>query len=382
MIQNMATSTLPQSHSPDTHEDFLPINGTDYVEFYVGNAQQAAHYYQSAFGFQLRAYQGLETGVRDRCTYVVQQGKIRFLLTSALHPDSPIGEHVLKHGDGVKDIALWVDDAVYSFEETVRRGATSIQEPRTAEDDDGRVITATIATYGETVHTFVQRDGYDGVFMPGFIERSSDPWKPQEVGLRYVDHCVGNVDLGDMNRYVKFYTDVLGFINLLSFDDKDISTEYSSLMSKVMANGNGRIKFPINEPASGLKKSQIEEYLEFYHGAGVQHVAMATDNIIETVTDLQTRGVEFLFIPSDYYDSLSDRVGEIDEEIDELQKLGILVDRDDEGYLLQIFTKPVQNRPTVFYEIIQRKGAKSFGKGNFKALFKSIEREQERRGNL
>ena len=269
MIQNMATSTLPQSHSPDTHEDFLPINGTDYVEFYVGNAQQAAHYYQSAFGFQLRAYQGLETGVRDRCTYVVQQGKIRFLLTSALHPDSPIGEHVLKHGDGVKDIALWVDDAVYSFEETVRRGATSIQEPRTAEDDDGRVITATIATYGETVHTFVQRDGYDGVFMPGFIERSSERWKPQEVGLRYVDHCVGNVDLGDMNRYVKFYTDVLGFINLLSFDDKDISTEYSSLMSKVMANGNGRIKFPINEPASGLKKSQIEEYLEFYHGAGV-----------------------------------------------------------------------------------------------------------------
>lgn len=251
-----------------------------------------------------------------------------------------------------------------------------------AEDDDGSVITATIATYGETVHTFVQRDDYGGVFMPGFIERSSDSWKPQEVGLRYVDHCVGNVDVGDMNRYVKFYADVLGFINLLSFDDKDISTEYSALMSKVMANGNGRIKFPINEPASGLKKSQIEEYLEYYHGPGVQHVAMATDNIIETVTDLRTRGVEFLFIPSDYYDSLSDRVGEIDEEIDALQKLGILVDRDDEGYLLQIFTKPVQNRPTVFYEIIQRKGAKSFGKGNFKALFESIEREQERRGNL
>ena len=304
------------------------------------------------------------------------------LLTSAFHPDSPIGEHVLKHGDGVKDIALWVDDAVYSFEETVRRGATSIQEPLTAEDENGKVITATIATYGETVHTFVQRDQYDGIFMPGYTARSSELREPPDVGLRYIDHSVGNVDLGDMNRYVDFYADVMGFINLLSFDDKDISTEYSALMSKVMANGNGRIKFPINEPASGLKKSQIEEYLEFYHGPGVQHIAMATNNIIETVTDLQTRGVDFLIIPSDYYEHLTERVGEIDEEIDALQKLGILVDRDDEGYLLQIFTKPVQNRPTLFYEIIQRKGAKSFGKGNFKALFESIEREQERRGNL
>lgn len=378
----MSTSTLPISPSAETKEDFLPINGTDYIEFYVGNAHQAAHYYQSAFGFQLRAFQGLETGKRDQCSYMVQQGKVRFLLTSAFHPDSPIGEHVLKHGDGVKDIALWVDDAVYSFEETVRRGATPIQEPLTAEDENGKVITATIATYGETVHTFVQRDQYDGIFMPGYMARSSELREPPDVGLRYIDHSVGNVVLGDMNRYVDFYADVMGFINLLSFDDKDISTEYSALMSKVMANGNGRIKFPINEPASGLKKSQIEEYLEFYHGPGVQHIAMATNNIIETVTDLQTRGVDFLIIPSDYYENLTERVGEIDEEIDALQKLGILVDRDDEGYLLQIFTKPVQNRPTLFYEIIQRKGAKSFGKGNFKALFESIEREQERRGNL
>jgi len=377
---NFATTSLKSA--VDTGTDFLPINGTDYVEFYVGNAQQAAHYYQSAFGFQLRAYQGLETGVRDRSSFLLQQGKVRFLLTSALHPDSPIGEHVLKHGDGVKDIALWVDDATYSFEETVKRGATPIQEPEALSDEHGEVTTATIATYGETVHTFVQRSAYDGVFLPGFVPRSNEKWSPTDVGLQYVDHCVGNVDLGDMNRYVAFYENVMGFINILSFDDEDISTEYSALMSKVMSNGNGRIKFPINEPASGAKKSQIEEYLEFYHGPGVQHVAMATNNIIETVTELQGRGVDFLYVPSSYYDELTDRVGEIDEEIGSLKQLGILVDRDDEGYLLQIFTKTVQNRPTVFYEIIQRKGAKSFGKGNFKALFESIEREQEKRGNL
>ncbi|TDI71034.1 MAG: 4-hydroxyphenylpyruvate dioxygenase [Bacteroidetes bacterium] len=381
-FENPVSSVDIKASSTETQDDFLPINGTDYVEFYVGNAKQAAHYYQSAFGFQLKAYQGLETGVRDRCTYVVQQGKIRFLLTSAMNPDSPVGNHVLKHGDGVKDIALWVDDAVYSFEETVRRGAIPVQEPNKAEDEHGCVITATIETYGETVHTFVQRDGYVGAFMPGYIDRTSDSWQPEATGLRYVDHCVGNVILGDMDRYVDFYSDVMGFVNILSFDDKDISTEYSALMSKVMANGNGRIKFPINEPASGLKKSQIEEYLDYYHGPGVQHIAMATDNIIETVTEIQKRGVEFLFIPSEYYQSLTERVGEIDEEIDALEKLGILVDRDEEGYLLQIFTKPVQNRPTMFYEIIQRKGAKSFGKGNFKALFESIEHEQERRGNL
>ncbi len=378
----MSISTLDQPTAPATGQDFLPINGTDYVEFYVGNALQAAHYYQSAFGFRVTAYLGLETGVRDRTSYLLEQGKIRFLLTSALHPESIVSNHVRAHGDGVRDIALWVDDARYSFEETVRRGAMPIREPEILSDENGRVILATIATYGDTVHTFVQRDGYTGTFIPGFVSYENHNWETSEVGLQYVDHCVGNVNLGEMNKYVDFYADVMGFRNLLSFDDKDISTEYSALMSKVMANGNDRIKFPINEPAAGKRKSQIEEYLDFYHGPGVQHVAMATSNIIETVSDLLSRGVQFLHIPSDYYDTLTDRVGQIDEEIDALRQLGILVDRDDEGYLLQIFTKPVQNRPTVFYEIIQRKGAKSFGKGNFKALFESIEREQELRGNL
>jgi len=378
----MSTSTLDTPAVSSTPRDFLPINGTDHIEFYVGNATQAAHYYRTAFGFQLKAYRGLETGVRDRTSFLLEQGKIRFLLTSALLPDSTIGEHVRRHGDGVKDIALWVDDATYSFEETVKRGARPVKDPETVEDENGRIITATIATYGETVHTFVQRDGYLGAFMPGYEALSNVDFAPVDVGLRYVDHCVGNVNLGDMNKYAEFYADVMGFRNLLSFDDKDISTEYSALMSKVMANGNDRIKFPINEPAAGRKKSQIEEYLDYYDGPGVQHVAMATNNIIETVTELQQRGVEFLTIPSNYYDELLDRVGDIDEEVESLRRLGILVDRDDEGYLLQIFTKPVQNRPTVFYEIIQRKGAKSFGKGNFKALFESIEIEQERRGNL
>jgi len=378
----LSTPDTAVNSSTDAAEDFLPLNGTDHVEFYVGDALQAAHFYQSAFGFQRVAYKGLETGSREYTSILVQQEKIRFVLTSAQNPDSFVAEHVKKHGDGVRDIALWVDDAVYSFEETVRRGATVVHEPEVLEDEFGRVVRASIATFGDTIHTFVQRDEYSGVFMPGFVPDSNPNWAPKEVGLRYVDHCVGNVYMGEMNKFVDFYSEVMGFRNLLSFDDKDISTEYTALMSKVMANGNDRIKFPINEPASGLRKSQIEEYLDYYRGQGVQHIALATRNIIETVTELISRGVSFLTIPDTYYDVLEDRVGEIDEEIAALRELGILVDRDDEGYLLQIFTKPVQTRPTVFYEIIQRKGAKSFGKGNFKALFESIEREQARRGNL
>lgn len=378
----LSTPDTAVNSSTDAAEDFLPLNGTDHVEFYVGDALQAAHFYQSAFGFQRVAYKGLETGSREYTSILVQQEKIRFVLTSAQNPDSFVAEHVKKHGDGVRDIALWVDDAVYSFEETVRRGATVVHEPEVLEDEFGRVVRASIATFGDTIHTFVQRDEYSGVFMPGFVPDSNPNWAPKEVGLRYVDHCVGNVYMGEMNKFVDFYSEVMGFRNLLSFDDKDISTEYTALMSKVMANGNDRIKFPINEPASGLRKSQIEEYLDYYRGQGVQHIALATRNIIETVTELISRGVSFLTIPDTYYDVLEDRVGEIDEEIAALKELGILVDRDDEGYLLQIFTKPVQTRPTVFYEIIQRKGAKSFGKGNFKALFESIEREQARRGNL
>ncbi len=378
----LSTPDTAVNSSTDAAEDFLPLNGTDHVEFYVGDALQAAHFYQSAFGFQRVAYKGLETGSREYTSILVQQEKIRFVLTSAQNPDSFVAEHVRKHGDGVRDIALWVDDAVYSFEETVRRGATVVHEPEVLEDEFGRVVRASIATFGDTIHTFVQRDEYSGVFMPGFVPDSNPNWAPKEVGLRYVDHCVGNVYMGEMNKFVDFYSEVMGFRNLLSFDDKDISTEYTALMSKVMANGNDRIKFPINEPASGLRKSQIEEYLDYYRGQGVQHIALATRNIIETVTELISRGVSFLTIPDTYYDVLEDRVGEIDEEIAALKELGILVDRDDEGYLLQIFTKPVQTRPTVFYEIIQRKGAKSFGKGNFKALFESIEREQARRGNL
>ncbi|NQV72864.1 4-hydroxyphenylpyruvate dioxygenase [bacterium] len=362
--------------------DFLPINGTDYVEFYVGNAKQAAHFYKSAFGFQLVAYAGLETGIRDKTSYVLQQGKIRFVLSTALHPDSEISEHVKRHGDGVKDLALWVDDATSAYNETMKRGAVSVMEPVSTSDSNGTVVRAAIKTYGDTIHTFVERKNYTGIFLPGFEPVEKPDYAPEEVGLKYVDHCVGNVYLGEMDTCVNFYADVMGFRNLKSFDDNDISTEYTALMSKVMANGNDRIKFPINEPAQGRKKSQIEEYLDFYHGQGVQHVAMATNNIIETVTALQKRGVEFLYVPDAYYDSVLDRVGKIDEDLAPLRDLGILIDRDEEGYLLQIFTKPVQDRPTVFYEIIQRKGARSFGKGNFKALFESIEREQERRGNL
>lgn len=362
-------------------QDFLPLNGTDYVEFYVGNAKQAALYYKTAFGFQSMAYAGPETGVKDRVSYLLVQNKLRFVLTTSLFPDTEISRHVAKHGDGVKVLALWVDDARSAYEETVKRGATPYMEPTVEKDEFGEVVRSGIHTYGDTVHVFVERKNYKGLFMPGFKEWKSD-YNPADTGLLYVDHCVGNVGWNEMNTWVEFYERVMGFKNLISFDDSDISTEYSALMSKVMSNGNGRVKFPINEPAEGKKKSQIEEYLDFYGGPGVQHVAIATNDIVKTVTELQARGVEFLKVPDVYYETVLDRVGKIDEAVGPLQKLGILVDRDDEGYLLQIFTKPLQDRPTVFFEIIQRKGAQSFGKGNFKALFESIEREQALRGNL
>lgn len=362
-------------------EDFLPLLGTDHIEFYVGNAKQAAHFYQTAFGYELVAYAGPETGVRDRASYVLQQNKIRLVLTTALHPDSPIAQHVHTHGDGVKVLALWVDDVEQAFYNTMSRGARAAQEPFTITDEFGEVRMASIHTYGETLHTFVERKNYKGVFMPGFVARQGVP-NTKPVGLKHVDHCVGNVELGKMNEWVEFYQKVMGFSLLLTFDDKDISTEYSALMSKVVSNGNGYVKFPINEPAAGRKKSQIEEYLDFYRGAGVQHIAVATDDIIGTITELRARGIEFLYVPETYYDDLAERVGAIKEDIETLKKLNILVDRDNEGYLLQIFTKPVEDRPTLFYEIIQREGATSFGKGNFKALFESIEREQELRGNL
>ena len=363
------------------NQDFLPINGTDYVEFYVGNAKQAAHYYQTAFGFQPLAYAGLETGITDRTSYVLQQGKIRFVLTTALIPDSDISEHVKQHGDGVKTVALWVDNARKSFDETVKRGAKPYLQPSVKKDENGEVVLSGIHTYGETVHVFVERKKYTGPFLPGFIKWEPE-YRPAEVGLKYVDHMVGNVDWGQMNTWTEFYASVMGFNQLISFDDNDISTEYTALMSKVMSNNNGFIKFPINEPAKGKKKSQIEEYINYYRGSGVQHVAMATDNIMKTVAELRKRGVEFLTVPDTYYETVSQRVGLIDEDLKTLQQLGVLIDRDEEGYLLQLFTKPVEDRPTVFYEIIQRKGAKSFGKGNFKALFESIEREQARRGTL
>jgi 4-hydroxyphenylpyruvate dioxygenase len=379
----MATQTAPIT-APTA--DVFPINGTDYIEFYVGNAKQASHYYRAAFGFQLVGYRGPETGTRDRASYLLTQGKIRFVLTTPIRADlsaesRSIADHIARHGDGVRDLALWVDDARDAFQKAVERGAEPVHEPRVLRDGDGEVVVAAIRTYGDTIHSLVERRGYRGLFMPGF--RPVRPhFQPPEVGLTYVDHCVGNVELGRMNTWVDFYARVMGFRNLLTFDDKDISTEYSALMSKVMANGNDRIKFPINEPAAGKKKSQIDEYLEFYGGPGVQHMALATNDIIGTVTALRDRGVEFLSVPTSYYDALQSRVGKIDEPVDTLASLGILVDRDPDGYLLQIFTKPVQDRPTVFYEIIQRKGAKSFGKGNFKALFEAIEREQALRGNL
>ena len=367
-------------------QDFLPLMGTDYVEFYVGNAKQAAHFYKTAFGFQSHAYCGLETGVRDRVSYVLKQDKIRLVLTTALVEDSPIGEHVKKHGDGVKVVALWVEDARKSYEETTKRGARSYMEPTVETDEFGEVVRAGIYTYGETVHMFVERKNYTGEFLPGFKKWESD-YNPAPIGLKYIDHMVGNVGWNEMNIWVKWYEDVMGFVNFLSFDDKQITTEYSSLMSKVMSNGNGRIKFPINEPAKGKKRSQIEEYLDFYNGPGVQHVAIATDDIIKTVTEMKARGIEFLSAPpQDYYDQIPVRLGThmdvMKEDIKELQKLAIMIDADEEGYLLQIFTKPVEDRPTLFFEIIQRMGARGFGAGNFKALFESIEREQEKRGTL
>jgi 4-hydroxyphenylpyruvate dioxygenase len=360
--------------------DFLPLKGTDHVEMYVGNAKQTAYFYMNAFGFELVAYAGPETGVRDRVSYVLQQGKIRFVITGAMSPDSPIADHVKKHGDGVKVLALWVDDAEQAFYETMKRGAKESAKPQTLKDADGEVVVSSICTYGETIHTFVERTNYKGAFMPGYVARKVSLTKP--IGLQHIDHCVGNVELGNMNKWVDFYEKVMGFKLLITFDDSEISTEYSALMSKVVSNGNGYVKFPINEPADGRKKSQIEEYIEFYKGAGVQHIAIATNDIIHTVGELRARGVEFLNVPQTYYDDLLDRVGKIDEDMKPLRDLNLLVDRDDEGYLLQIFTKPLVDRPTLFFEIIQRKGATSFGKGNFKALFESIEREQALRGNL
>ncbi|HEX4156561.1 MAG TPA: 4-hydroxyphenylpyruvate dioxygenase [Acidobacteriaceae bacterium] len=362
-------------------QDFLPLKGTDHVEFYVGNARQAAYFYRTAFGMSLVAYAGPETGRRDRASYVLQQGKVRFVLTTALRPESEIAAHVHKHGDGVRAIALWVDDARSAWEETTKRGARSVEEPKVVEDENGRVVISSIAAYGDTIHTFVERKDYRGVFFPGYQAVESDP-VARPVGLLHVDHIVGNVGWNAMNEWVDFYAKVMGFSLYQHFDDNDISTEYSALMSKVMANGNGYVKFPINEPAEGRKKSQIEEYLEFYGGPGVQHIALATKDILDTVTKMQAQGVSFLTVPHTYYAELQNRVGKIDEPVEELEKLGILVDRDDEGYMLQIFTRPVEDRPTVFYEIIQRKGSRSFGKGNFKALFEAIEREQAARGNL
>jgi 4-hydroxyphenylpyruvate dioxygenase len=362
--------------------DFLPLQGTDYVEFYVGNAKQAAHYYMSAFGFQAIAYAGPETGIKNKASYVVRQHKLTFVLTTPIRSGNEIADHIYQHGDGVKVLALRVDDATSAWEETTKRGGKSFLEPQRLQDEDGEVVLSGIHTYGDTVHLFIERKNYIGAFMPGFRPWSNPHFAPADTGLLYVDHCVGNVGWNQMNPWVKFYEDVMGFKNILSFDDEDISTEYSALMSKVMSNGNGFVKFPINEPAEGKKKSQVEEYLEFYNGEGVQHVALATNDIVKTVRDLMSRGVEFLKVPTSYYDDLLDRVGKIDEDLEPLKELGILVDRDNEGYLLQLFSKPVQDRPTLFFEIIQRKGAKSFGKGNFKALFEAIEREQAARGNL
>ncbi len=379
---NIMPQTTAEAQAPQTSTvDFLPLHGTDYVEFYVGNAKQAAHFYKTAFGFQSLAYAGPETGVMDRASYVIRQEKLTFVLTTALKPNNPIADHVALHGDGVKMLALKVDDASDAWIQTTKRGAKSYMEPKTLKDENGEVVMSGIHTYGDTVHLFIERKNYRGTFMPGFRKWESN-YNPPPSGLLYVDHCVGNVGWNQMNPWVKFYEDVMGFKNILSFDDNDISTEYSALMSKVMSNGNGYVKFPINEPAEGKKKSQVEEYLDFYLGEGVQHVAIATHDIIKTVTDLKNRGVEFLSIPPNYYEDVLDRVGKIDEDLQPLKELGILIDKDDEGYLLQIFSKPLQDRPTVFFEIIQRKGAKSFGKGNFKALFEALEREQELRGNL
>ncbi len=380
-LENIQNVTYGLKKLFDSAEDFLPLLGTDYVELYVGNAKQSAHFYKTAFGFQSEAYAGLETGMKDRVSYVLKQDKIRLVLTSPMEEGGELNEHINKHGDGVKVVALWVDDATKAWEETTKRGAKSYFEPRVEKDDNGEVVRSGIHTYGETVHIFVERKNYNGVFLPGYRKWESH-YNPEPVGLRYIDHMVGNVDWGEMDKWCEFYDKVLGFAQIVSFDDNDISTDFTALMSKVMSNGNGRIKFPINEPADGKKKSQIEEYIDYYNGPGVQHIAVATDNIVETVTAMRDRGVEFLYVPENYYDDLLERVGKIDESVEVLKKHGILIDRDEEGYLLQLFTKPVVDRPTMFFEIIQRKGAMSFGKGNFKALFEAIEREQENRGTL
>jgi len=375
-------STIAKENKSSSQADFLPLLGTDHIEFYVGNAKQAAHYYINAFGFQPLAYTGPETGVRDKASYAVRQNKLTFVFTAPMKPGTAIANHVSKHGDGVRVLALLVDDATNAWKETTSRGGKNHIEPTKSKDDDGEVIMSGIQLYGDTVHVFVERKNYKGPFLPGYVKWENPQFKTSETGLLYVDHCVGNVGWNQMNHWVKFYEEVMGFRNILTFDDEDISTEYSALMSKVMSNGNGYVKFPINEPAEGKKKSQVEEYLEFYNGEGVQHIAMATNDIVSTVRQLMSRGVEFLHVPTDYYDDLLDRVGHIDEDVQSLKELGILVDRDNEGYLLQLFSKPVEDRPTLFFEIIQRKGAKSFGKGNFKALFEAIEKEQAKRGNL
>lgn len=380
-LKNLQNTEYSLKKLFDDAEDFLPLLGTDYVELYVGNAKQSAHFYKTAFGFQSEAYAGLETGVKDRVSYVLKQDKIRLVLTTPLTEGGPINEHINKHGDGVKVVALWVEDATKAWEETTKRGAKSFMEPTAEEDDFGKVVRSGIHTYGETVHIFVERKAYDGAFLPGYKKWESH-YNPAPTGLKFIDHMVGNVDWDEMNIWCEFYAKVMGFAQIISFDDKDISTDYTALMSKVMSNGNGRIKFPINEPAEGKKKSQIEEYIDFYNGPGVQHIAVATDDIVATVSAMRDRGVEFLYVPDNYYDDLLERVGDIDEDVEILKQHGILIDRDDEGYLLQLFTKPVVDRPTMFFEIIQRKGAQSFGKGNFKALFEAIEREQGNRGTL
>lgn len=380
-LKNLQNTEYSLKKLFDEAEDFLPLLGTDYVELYVGNAKQSAHYYKTAFGFQSEAYAGLETGMKDRVSYVLKQDKIRLVLTTPLQKDGLINDHINEHGDGVKVVALWVDDATKAYQETVKRGAKSYMEPTVEEDEYGKVVRSGIYTYGETVHIFVERKEYSGVFLPGYQKWESH-YNPASTGLKFIDHMVGNVDWNEMNTWCEFYAKVMGFAQIISFDDKDISTDYTALMSKVMSNGNGRIKFPINEPAEGKKKSQIEEYIDFYNGPGVQHIAVATDDIVATVSAMRDRGVEFLYVPENYYDDLIERVGDIDEDVEVLKKHGILIDRDDEGYLLQLFTKPVVDRPTMFFEIIQRKGAQSFGKGNFKALFEAIEREQNNRGTL
>lgn len=380
-LENLQNTTYGLEKLFDDAEDFLPLLGTDYVELYVGNAKQSAHFYKTAFGFQSEAYAGLETGMTDRVSFVLKQDKIRLVLTTPLDEGGVINEHINKHGDGVKVIALWVEDATKAFEETTKRGAKPFMQPTKEEDKDGSVIRSGIHTYGDTVHIFVERKNYNGIFLPGYRKWESH-YNPTDVGLRYIDHMVGNVDWGEMKTWCEFYAKVMGFAQIVSFTDDDISTDFTALMSKVMSNGNGRIKFPINEPAEGKKKSQIEEYIDFYKGAGVQHIAVATNDIIKTVSAMRDRGVEFLYVPDNYYDDLLERVGKIDEDVEVLKKHGVLIDRDEEGYLLQLFTKPVVDRPTMFFEVIQRKGAQSFGVGNFKALFEAIEREQENRGTL